>query len=130
MRACGGCGENIEEQPDGTARDLKGEPHDCGTSAYCPLGHVKDPGQPCSVCAELWQAHVAGRLLSLRLDPSVAPVTPEERQEVMRTAYDWQVAYDGTVWGLTAGDQGWEPTGIALSMDDIIEVARAAKGLG
>jgi len=34
--------------------------------------------------------------------------------EIAATQYEWQVAEDGKIWGLVAGDQGYDDTGICL----------------
>lgn len=38
--------------------------------------------------------------------------------DVLTHAYDWTIAIDGELYGLTAGDQGYEPSGIKLNETD------------
>lgn len=40
-----------------------------------------------------------------------------EDQRILREAYDFQVDYTGFLWGLTAGDQGWDKTSLNLIED-------------
>lgn len=48
---------------------------------------------------------------------------------VVRAAYDWDAHEDGTLYGLTAGDQGYEPTGINIA-DIIAAVEKTAHERG
>ena len=43
---------------------------------------------------------------------------------VIKQAYDWLLDDDGSIHGLTAGDHGFEPTGIKLSMADLVALAQ------
>ena len=42
--------------------------------------------------------------------------TPDHQldMDVIKRAYGWRLSVDGEIWGLIAGDQGYEPTGIFL----------------
>lgn len=40
--------------------------------------------------------------------------------EVLKDAYDFTISIDGEVYGLVAGDQGWEKTGIKIDIEDLI----------
>ncbi len=39
--------------------------------------------------------------------------------EVIKTAYEFTVADDGEIYGLVAGDHGYEATGIAIPIDHL-----------
>lgn len=39
--------------------------------------------------------------------------------EIVKEAYAFTVADDGVVWGLTAGDMGYENTGIEIPVEDL-----------
>lgn len=43
---------------------------------------------------------------------------PARSLAIVRDAYDWDVADDGTLCGLVAGDQGWASTHIRISAPD------------
>jgi hypothetical protein len=43
--------------------------------------------------------------------------------EVITTAYGWSIDREGQVWGLVAGDQGYEPTGIVIPKDHLAALA-------
>lgn len=45
---------------------------------------------------------------------NTAPRDIEETLRVVRTAYGWTVDIDGRVYGLVAGDMGYDPTGIVI----------------
>lgn len=43
--------------------------------------------------------------------------------EVVKKAYGWSIAEDGQVHGLTAGDMGFEPSGIFIPLNELIGFA-------
>jgi hypothetical protein len=44
---------------------------------------------------------------------------PQIDLDVIMDAYAFTVADDGVVWGLTAGDMGYENTGITIPVEDL-----------
>jgi hypothetical protein len=53
-----------------------------------------------------------------RVDPTRAALERLGiRVDVLLTAYNWIVATDGALYGLTAGDMGYEPSGITVDVD-------------
>lgn len=39
--------------------------------------------------------------------------------DVINSAYGWTIGNDGEVWGLVAGDMGYEKTGIKIPIEDL-----------
>lgn len=44
---------------------------------------------------------------------------PEIDLNTIKQSYGWTIADDGEVWGLVAGDMGFEPTGIKIPVDHL-----------
>ena len=65
-------------------------------------------------------------LTALRSGELVVTDTTEETedQRIIREAYHFEVDYDGFLWGLTAGDHGFEKTSIKCVADGAVLVDR------
>ena len=44
---------------------------------------------------------------------------------IIRDSYSWTIDYDGQVHGLTAGDHGYEPTGIVCDKETVTVLKQA-----
>lgn len=63
----------------------------------------------------------AAILLALREALTAAEAEPANgaKLDVIRRAYEWALTVDGEVWGLTAGDMGYEHTGIVIDPEHL-----------